>query len=85
MKEFSYTITDPDGIHARPAGLFVHEMQKHTSIITMSRGEQTIDGKKLFALMKMRVKQGETLVVKADGPDEEQAIEAVKSFLTAHL
>jgi phosphotransferase system HPr (HPr) family protein len=85
MKEFEYTITDPNGIHARPAGLLVARMQEFTSAITFSSGEKSADGKKLFALMKMRVKQNDTLTVKAEGPDEEAAVEAAKTFLQANL
>jgi phosphotransferase system HPr (HPr) family protein len=85
MKEFEYTISDPNGIHARPAGLLVAEMQKFQSGITFVSGEKSADGKKLFALMKMRVKQNDPLVVKAEGPDEEAAIETAKAFLTANL
>ena len=29
MKEFVYTITDPEGIHARPAGVLVKEAAKY--------------------------------------------------------
>jgi phosphotransferase system HPr (HPr) family protein len=85
MKEFEYTITDPNGIHARPAGLFAAKMQEFTSGITVVSGERTADGKKLLALMKMRVKQHDTLVVKAEGPDEDAVIEAAKTFLQANL
>ncbi|MDR1095216.1 MAG: HPr family phosphocarrier protein [Spirochaetaceae bacterium] len=85
MKEFEYTITDPNGIHARPAGLFAAKMQEFTSGITVVSGERTADGKKLLALMKMRVKQHDVLVVKAEGPDEEAVIEAAKDFLQANL
>jgi phosphocarrier protein len=85
MKEYSYTITDPVGIHARPAGLLIKELSKFSSVTTISRGDTSCDGKKLLALMKMRVKQGETIVVKAEGPDEDAAIEAAKAFLSANL
>jgi phosphocarrier protein len=85
MKEYSYIITDPVGIHARPAGLLVKELARFSSAITISRGEDSCDGKKLLALMKLRVKQGENIVVKADGTDEDAAIEAAKAFLTAAL
>ena len=34
MKEFNYTITDPQGIHARPAGVLVKEAAKYQSTIT---------------------------------------------------
>jgi phosphotransferase system HPr (HPr) family protein len=85
MKEFEYTITDPNGIHARPAGLLIAKMQEFTSTITFASGEKSADGKKLFALMKMRVKQNDKLTVKAEGSDEEAAIEAAKVFLQANL
>jgi phosphotransferase system HPr (HPr) family protein len=85
MHEISYTITDPDGVHARPAGKFVELMQQHSSDITITRGDKTIDAKKLFALMKMRVKLGETIVVKAEGGDEEAAVTAALGFLQEHL
>lgn len=38
MKEFEYTITDPQGIHARPAGLLVKEAKKFESAITIFKG-----------------------------------------------
>jgi phosphocarrier protein len=85
MHEISYTITDPDGVHARPAGKLVEQMQQYTSDITITRGDKTVDAKKLFALMKMRVKLGETIVVKAEGGDEEAAVAAALSFLTEYL
>jgi phosphocarrier protein len=85
MKEYAYTITDPVGIHARPAGLLIKELSQFSSVITISRGTDNCDGKKLLALMKMRVKQGETILVKADGTDENAAIEGAKAFLSAHL
>ncbi|MDR2417815.1 MAG: HPr family phosphocarrier protein [Treponema sp.] len=85
MREFAYTITDPVGIHARPAGLLVKELSRFSCATTISRGEDSCDGKKLLSLMKLRVKQGETIVAKADGPDEDAAIEAAKTFLSANL
>ncbi|MDR1143418.1 MAG: HPr family phosphocarrier protein [Spirochaetaceae bacterium] len=85
MQEFVYTIQDPDGIHARPAGLLIKKMQEFSSAVTMGRGDAGVDGKKLFALMKLRVKKGENLVVKAEGEDEEAAIEAARAFLSANL
>jgi phosphotransferase system HPr (HPr) family protein len=85
MQEFSYTITDPNGIHARPAGLFVQKMQEFNSSITVTREDQSADAKKLIALMKMRLKCGQTFTVKAEGEDEAGAIEAARAFLTATL
>ena len=43
MKEFTYTITDPQGIHARPAGLAVKEAKKFESKITIEKGSKKGD------------------------------------------
>ena len=73
MKSFEYTITDPVGLHARPAGVLAKEAKKYTSIISITKGEKTVDARKLMAIMGMGVKQGDTVTVTIDGPDEETA------------
>ncbi|MDR2351662.1 MAG: HPr family phosphocarrier protein [Deltaproteobacteria bacterium] len=85
MQSFSYTITDPNGIHARPAGIFVQKMQEFKSSITVSREGQTADGKKLLALMKLRPKCGQTITVTVEGEDEVLAAEAALESLKANL
>ena len=85
MQEFSYTIKDPLGIHARPAGLFVRKMQEFSSEIMVTRGAEGCDAKKLLALMKLRVKAGETITLRITGGDEEAAAETAKVFLSENL
>jgi phosphocarrier protein len=87
MKEFSYTITDPVGIHARPAGLLVKKLEKFKSAITIARADTgaSCDGKKLLALMKHRAKQHDSIIVKAEGEDEAAAIETARAYLSQNL
>jgi phosphocarrier protein len=85
MKEFSYTIKDPLGIHARPAGLFAKNMRRFISEIMVIRGPEGCDAKKLLALMKMRIKTGETVTLRINGVDEEAAAVAAESFLSENL
>jgi phosphocarrier protein len=87
MKEFSYTIKDPVGIHARPAGLLVKKLSEFESAITIERADNgaSCDGKKLLALMKLKVKQNDAVILKAEGGDEDAAIEAAREFLAANL
>ena len=81
MKEFSYTIKDPLGIHARPAGLLVKKLQEFSSAVTIRKDNDECDGKKLLALMKMRIKEGHTLTLRFNGIDEDSASAAVESYL----
>ena len=61
MKEFSYVITDPEGIHARPAGLLVKEAGRFTCSIKLMKNGKTADAKRIFAVMGLAAKKGETL------------------------
>ena len=81
MKEFEFVVTDPQGIHARPAGLLVKEAKKFESNISVFKGARKGDLKKIFTVMALGVKQGEAIKVQVEGADEEQAASAVAAFL----
>lgn len=70
MNEFEYTITDENGVHARPAGLIVRQAQKYDFDIEISCNGKTENLKKLLALMGMGIKKGDTVRVSApEGKD----------------
>ena len=48
MKEITFTVTDPLGIHARPAGILVKEAKKYASKITVWKGDKSCDMRKLL-------------------------------------
>ena len=79
MKEFSYTIKDELGIHARPAGILVKEAKEFSSEITISKGEKSGNMKMIFSLMGMGIKCGDTVSIKIDGADEEEAQKKIES------
>lgn len=81
MKEITYTITDPNGIHARPAGVLVKTLKGYNSSVTISKGEKSVDMKKLLALMGMGIKQGDTVTVKVEGDDEETCSAEIEKAL----
>lgn len=85
MKQFEYTIQEPVGIHARPAGLLTKEAKKFQSTITVAKDGKEVNVLKLMALMGMGIKCGDTVTVKVDGPDEETAAPAMEEFFKAHL
>ncbi len=85
MKSFTYVIQDALGIHARPAGLLVKKASEFQSKVTIQKGGRSADARRLFALMGLDVKQGDTLKVLIDGSDEETASQALKNFFRANL
>ena len=85
MKKIVYTVKDELGIHVRPAGLLVKEIQKFESDVTIEKNGKTASGRKLMALMGLGVKRGETITVTVEGSDEDAAASAVETFLTENL
>ena len=85
MKSSEYTITDPVGIHARPAGLLVKEIKKYASVVTVAKGEKEVNALKLMALMGMGIKQGDSVKVTIDGADEDTAAAAIEEFFKANF
>ena len=85
MKELKYTITDPIGIHARPAGLLVKQAKSFASKITVMKGDKSTEMKKLLGLMQLGAKQGDELSIRIEGEDEEAAAAAIEAFLKANL
>lgn len=85
MKEFSYTIQDALGIHARPAGLLVKEAAKYPCDITLKCGEKKGNAKKIMNVMAMGVKKDNEVTVVCEGDQEDAAAEALKAFFAENL
>ena len=77
MKEFSYTVKDKVGIHARPAGLIVKLCKEFKSEIYIKKDEKEVKADKLIAIMSLGIKEGDTVTVFINGEDEEEAYRAV--------
>ena len=85
MKEIKYVITDPLGMHARPAGMLVKAVAPYASKITVNAPTGTADARRLMALMKLAAKQGMELNITIEGDDEEKAAAELLAFLQANL
>ena len=85
MKNFSYTIKDEIGIHARPAGLLAKKAKEFQSVVTLEKDGKTAAATKPMAIMGMGVKCGDTVNVTVEGADEETAAAAMEEFFKANL
>ena len=86
MKQFTYKIKDELGIHARPAGLLVKLVKEYgDTVITITKDNKSVKASQLMKLMGMGIKQGNEIVVAAEGPAEDEAIAAVQKFLEENL
>lgn len=85
MKSFEYVITEPVGIHARPAGLLNKEAKKFKSTITIHRDTKSANVLRLMAVMQLGVKCGETVKVTIEGEDEETVAPIIEAFFNANF
>lgn len=85
MVSFTYIIKDKFGIHARPGLLLVQEAGKLTSNITIFKGTDSGDAKRMFCVMNLAVKQGDQITVHVKGENEEADAEVMREFLKNNL
>ena len=85
MEEFKYVITDPEGIHARPAGLLVKAVKEFASDIKIAKGEKVMSCKAIFGVMGLGAKKGDEVTLTFEGEDEEAACEAISKFMQENL
>lgn len=85
MRELKYVITDPEGIHARPAGELVKAAKQFQCNITLTKDGKSGDCKKIFGIMGLAVKNGNEITMTFEGADEEAACEALEAFVKANL
>ena len=64
MKEFTYTIKDEQGIHARPAGELVKAASAYPCKVTISKDGKEVDAKRILGVMGLGVKCGQEIVLK---------------------
>jgi len=81
MPERQVIILNKHGLHARPAAEIVKVAAKYKAEITISRDDLEVNGKSIMGVMMLAAEQGSTIQLKADGPDAEQAIEAIADLV----
>jgi phosphocarrier protein HPr len=81
MMERSVQIVNKNGLHARPAAEIVKVASKFQSDITMVRDDLEVNGKSIMGVMMLAAEYGSTLLVRANGPDADQAVSAIAELV----
>jgi len=75
------TIKNPQGLHARPASIFVRIANKFESDVTVKKGVEKVNGKSIMGLLALAASEGSVVDIEVSGPDSEQAMKELESFL----
>ena len=71
------TVKNKLGLHARPAALIVTTASKFQSEFFISKDGMRINGKSIMGVMMLAAEMGSELTLELDGPDEEEALQAI--------
>lgn len=85
MKSIQYTIKDPSGLHARPAGLLVKAVKATDSHVTIEKDGKAVAADRLLSVMGMGIRCGDTVTVTVSGGDEEASAAAIEAFFEKNL
>ena len=81
MKSFTFNVTDPVGLHARPVAKLVQEANQFCSDITMHYNEQVENMKSIFGILGLAVPSNATVEIQINGSDEAYAYVHLTSFV----
>ena len=77
MIEREAHIVNQDGLHARPAAQIVKLANSFASEIELSKDGVSVNGKSIMGVMMLAAEFGSCITIRADGPDAQQAVEAL--------
>lgn len=69
------------GLHARAAAKFVNTATQFSSSISLTKDGRTVNGKSIMSVMILAASQGSKLLIDIEGPDENEAMTALKSLI----
>jgi phosphocarrier protein len=81
MTETELLIRNQLGLHARACALFVKAASRFRSEVFVSRDDLEVNGKSIMGVMMLAAEEGSTIRVRADGPDEAEAIAALTELV----
>ena len=85
MKELKVTLRNEEGLHARPAAMFVRAANQFASDITIVSDGDEVNGKSIIGIMSLGLYSGQEITLQADGADETEAVEYLANFIENEL
>lgn len=67
-------VKNKQGLHARPAALFVQVANKFDSRITVRRDEEEVNGKSIMGILMLGAEKGSSIIIEVEGDDAHLAI-----------
>ncbi len=85
MPEVRLVVTDPSGLHARPAARFVQAASRFASRIVIRQDGREADAKSLIAILGLTIRPSSEITLASEGPDADAAIAALEAELAPYV
>lgn len=76
-------VKNKQGLHARPAALFVQIANKFDSRITVKREQEEVNGKSIMGILMLGAEKDSEILIEVEGPDAEEAIIELEKIVTS--
>lgn len=76
-------VKNKQGLHARPAALFVQIANKFDARITVKRDDEEVNGKSIMGILMLGAEKGSTILLEADGHDAQLAIVELERIIAS--
>ena len=85
MTSKEVVVKNTSGLHARPATFFIQKANSYKSSVWIENGDRRANAKSLLGVLSLAVTKGLTVLIMADGPDEEEAVEGRAALIVNSL
>ena len=82
MIKKTITVRLSNGLEARPVAMLVQVASQYDSRIQIECGERRVNAKSIMGMMTLGLNAGESIIVSAEGPDEDAALAGIEAYLT---
>ncbi|MBA1334098.1 MAG: hypothetical protein HPY66_1582 [Firmicutes bacterium] len=79
--ETRVVVSDENGLHARPAAQFVKAANSFVCDVWIGKDGRMVNAKSIVGVLSLGVGKGTEIVIKAQGQDEEKAVEELKKLI----
>jgi len=76
------TIVNQVGLYARPATFFIQKANEFRSTIMVTKDDRKVNAKSLLGVLSLGITKGSTILISAEGPDEEEAVNALCTLIS---
>lgn len=85
MIQKEYTLTNPQGLHARPASLLVQAASQSQSQVILIKDGKEFNAKSILGVLSLGAQKGDIIAIKFDGPDEVETESKIQALFAGNF